>query len=213
MIHNCSFSPEVNSWRYRVHGYLFYSSSNPVDVEQSSSKKVDPIGFFKSRQNIGIGICTCENVLVDIGVLCRYICLNSSLSEKTPWQVPASLSHILIGWIEFTHLLRIDCSRSCKIKPATLEPHALDASGVKSVLSVLPVVQHEEVLEFCCCCTDIMNLSFSNDRQGCSDCISWQRNVEHFLQQPWWLLYLIRKFFLFSCRSFLVELFQIMRYG
>ena len=27
-------------------------------------QKVDPIGFFNSRQNIGIRICTCKNVLV-----------------------------------------------------------------------------------------------------------------------------------------------------
>ena len=29
-------------------------------------QKVDPIRFFKSRQNIGMGICTCKNPLVDL---------------------------------------------------------------------------------------------------------------------------------------------------
>ena len=49
-------------------------------------QKVDPIGFFNSRQNIGIGISTCKNVLVDlescVGMFCWIILSPKRLQGK-----------------------------------------------------------------------------------------------------------------------------------
>ena len=41
--------------------------------ESNSTKKVDLIGFFNSRQKIGSGICTYKKFFVDIVVLKRII--------------------------------------------------------------------------------------------------------------------------------------------
>ena len=78
-IHNCHFSPDINSWQYRAGTRLsILIVMKPRRCRAILFQKVDPIGFFNSRQNIGIGISTCKNVLVDLEScvgMCRWIIL------------------------------------------------------------------------------------------------------------------------------------------
>ena len=75
---NCSFSREVNSWRYRGTRLSTFIFMKPRRCRAILLQKVDPIGFFNSCQNIGIGICTCKNVLV-----CLESCVGMSRQHST----------------------------------------------------------------------------------------------------------------------------------
>ena len=66
----CSFSQKVNFWGYMKITYVFNSSSNPANVELSSSKKFDNIGLFNGHPNVGIRITNRRNVIIGMVVLC-----------------------------------------------------------------------------------------------------------------------------------------------
>ena len=103
---NCHFSAEVKSWRYRVHSYLFHSSWNPIDVAQSSSKKSTWSAFSTVAKKL-------ESELVRAKTFSytpQYLesCVGMFYSVRKDSRVSSRVTaHILIGWIDFIHLLQI----------------------------------------------------------------------------------------------------------
>ena len=77
---------KVNSWRNRGYTASILIVMKPRRCRAILFQKVDPKGFFKSCQNVGIGISTCKNVLVDlcIGMFCWLMLCPKRLQGKFP---------------------------------------------------------------------------------------------------------------------------------
>jgi hypothetical protein len=111
---SCHFSAEVNScWLKLEQGtrlsILFFMKPRRCG-RAIILQKVYPIGFFNSRKNIGIGICTCKNVLIDlescVGMFCCIILSPKRLHGKLPCHYTYS------DWLIWIHSrkLPVPCS-------------------------------------------------------------------------------------------------------